>query len=171
MRTNLILTFIGEDRPGLVESISAIVNDHRGNWLESRLSQLAGQFAGIVQIGIHLDQVEGLMASLHALGDDGLSIVVKKGAETRDSNTVTHRLTLLGLDRPGILKDVSGALSGQRINVLELNTNIVNAAMTGELMFDAKAIVEYAATTDLILLAEQLELISRELGIDIELED
>ena len=43
--------------------------------------------------------------------------------------------------------------------------------MTGEPMFEAEAIVEYAASTDLMVLAEQLELISAELGIDIELDD
>ena len=171
MRQNLILTFIGEDKPGLVESISAVIKNHDGNWLESRLSQLAGQFAGIIQIGVDTDQADALINSLQGLKDQGLNIVLKEGAETRDTSIVTHKLTLLGLDRPGIVKDVSSALSDQRINVLELNTNIVKAAMTGEPMFEAEAIVEYAASTDLMVLAEQLESISAELGIDIELDD
>ena len=171
MRKNLILTFIGEDKPGLVESISAVINNHDGNWLESRLSQLAGQFAGIIQIGVDTDQANALINSLEGLKDQGLNIVLKEGAETRDTSIATHKLTLLGLDRPGIVKDVSSALSDQRINVLELNTNIVKAAMTEEPMFEAEAIVEYAASTDLMVLAEQLELISAELGIDIELDD
>ena len=171
MRQNLILTFIGEDKPGLVESISAVIKNHDGNWLESRLSQLAGQFAGIIQIGVDTDQAKALINSLQMLTDQGLNIVLKEGAESRDISIATHKLTLLGLDRPGIVKDVSSALSNQRINVLELNTNIVKAAMTGEPMFEAEAIVEYAASTDLMVLAEQLESISAELGIDIELDD
>ena len=171
MRKNLILTFIGEDKPGLVESISAVIKNHDGNWLESRLSQLAGQFAGIIQIGVDTDQAKALINSLQMLTDQGLNIVLKEGAESRDISIATHKLTLLGLDRPGIVKDVSSALSNQRINVLELNTNIVKAAMTGEPMFEAEAIVEYAASTDLMVLAEQLESISAELGIDIELDD
>ena len=171
MRKNLILTFIGEDKPGLVESISAVIKNHDGNWLESRLSQLAGQFAGIIQIGVDTDQAKALINSLQVLTDQGLNIVLKEGAESRDISIITHKLTLLGLDRPGIVKDVSSALSNQRINVLELNTNIVKAAMTGEPMFEAEAIVEYAASTDLMVLAEQLESISAELGIDIELDD
>ena len=171
MRKNLILTFIGEDKPGLVESISAVIKNHDGNWLESRLSQLAGQFAGIIQIGVDTDQAKALIKSLQVLTDQGLNIVLKEGAESRDISIATHKLTLLGLDRPGIVKDVSSALSNQRINVLELNTNIVKAAMTGEPMFEAEAIVEYAASTDLMVLAEQLESISAELGVDIELDD
>ena len=171
MIKNLILTFISEDKPGLVESISAIIKNHDGNWLESRLSQLAGQFAGIIQVGVHTDQAKALSNSLQSLRDQGLNVTVREGTDTRDTNKVTHKLTLLGLDRPGIVRDVSSALSGQRINVLELNTNIVKAAMTGEPMFDAQAIVEFAASTDPIILAEQLETISAALGIDIELDD
>ena len=107
MRKNLILTFIGEDKPGLVESISAVIKNHDGNWLESRLSQLAGQFAGIIQIGVDTDQADALINSLQGLKDQGLNIVLKEGAETRDTSIATHKLTLLGLDRPGIVKDVS----------------------------------------------------------------
>ena len=171
MRTNVVFTFIGEDKPGLVESISSIISDHQGNWLESRLSQLAGRFAGIIQVGADDDRIEGLISSLQGLKDQGLTVVVERGSEATDEKTSTHVLTLLGLDRPGIVHDVSSALAAQNINVLELNTNIVKAAMTGEPMFDAKAVVEYAASTDLLQLAEELEVISTDLGVDIELED
>ena len=171
MRTNVVFTFIGEDKPGLVESISKIISDHHGNWLESRLSQLAGRFAGIIQVGADDDQIEVLISSLQGLKDQGLTVVVERGSEISEEKTSKHTLTLLGLDRPGIVHDVSSALATQKINVLELNTNIVKAAMTGEPMFDAKAVVEYAASTDLLQLAEELEVISTELGVDIELDD
>jgi len=169
MRTNVVFTFIGEDKPGLVESISRIIKDHQGNWLESRLSQLAGKFAGIIQVGVDADQIDGLIDSLQ--GHQGLTVVVERGTEARDDSSQTHTLMLLGLDRPGIVADVSSALAGQNINVLEFNTNIVKAAMTGEPMFEAKAEVEYAADTDAVRLAEDLEIISAALGVDIELED
>ena len=45
MTTYLVLTIIGEDRPGIVESLAEIISDHSGNWLESSMSQLAGKFA------------------------------------------------------------------------------------------------------------------------------
>ena len=169
MRTNVVFTFIGEDKPGLVESISRIIKDHQGNWLESRLSQLAGKFAGIIQVGVDADKIDGLIDSLQ--GHQGLTVVVERGTEARDDNSQTHTLMLLGLDRPGIVADVSSALAGQNINVLEFNTNIVKAAMTGEPMFEAKAAVEYAADTDVVRLVEDLEIISAALGVDIELED
>ncbi len=78
---------------------------------------------------------------------------------------------MLGLDWPGILRDVAHALAGQGINVLELDTRIVKAAMTGKPMFDASAIVEYGADTDHAQLTEDLDRISTSLGVDIELSE
>src|SRR5258708_1142979 len=50
MQLSLVMTVIGEDRPGLVDSVAGIVADHGGNWLESRMSRLGGQFAGILRV-------------------------------------------------------------------------------------------------------------------------
>src|SRR4051812_3506563 len=44
MQIPLVMTIIGPDRPGLVELLASLVAEHGGNWLESRMSHLAGQF-------------------------------------------------------------------------------------------------------------------------------
>jgi glycine cleavage system regulatory protein len=44
----LVLIVIGPDRLRIVELLSRIVASHGGNWLESRMSRLGGQFAGII---------------------------------------------------------------------------------------------------------------------------
>ena len=50
MATSLVLTFVGDDRPGLVNAISQAVAAHAGTWLESRSVRLAGKFAGVVLV-------------------------------------------------------------------------------------------------------------------------
>jgi len=35
MSVSLVLTAIGDDRPGLVEQLSTVISRHNGNWLES----------------------------------------------------------------------------------------------------------------------------------------
>ncbi len=153
-----------------MESISRIVNEHRANWLDSRLSQLAGKFAGIIQVEVDERETAPLVAALEGLRNTGLTVVVERGdGKLSTESKLTDQLTLLGLDRPGIVRDVSQALAEHSINVLELRTSIVRAAMTGEPMFDASATIEYDAETDLDRLVTDLEAISTELGIDIEL--
>src|SRR5215208_771327 len=52
MLATLVMTVIGADRPGLVQMVAARVADHGGNWLESRMCRLGGQFAGILRIEV-----------------------------------------------------------------------------------------------------------------------
>ena len=48
MQVPLVMTVIGKDRTGLVETLAEIVAGHGGNWLESRMCRLGGEFAGIL---------------------------------------------------------------------------------------------------------------------------
>ena len=64
MPTSLVLTVLGEDRPGLVESLASIIARHEGNWLESRMAQLAGQFAGILRASVPEARAAALITAL-----------------------------------------------------------------------------------------------------------
>ena len=76
METSYVITFIGDDRPGLVEQVSSAIENNRGNWHESRLSQLGGKFAGLVLVSLPADSGEALEADLKALSSSGLSVRV-----------------------------------------------------------------------------------------------
>ena len=76
MQLALVMTVIGEDRPGLVDSVAGIVAEQGGNWLESRMSRLGGQFAGILRVQISAEKEAALVRSLKHLETEGLSIVV-----------------------------------------------------------------------------------------------
>ena len=64
MTTYLVLTAIGEDKPGLVESLARIISDNSGNWLESSMSQLAGKFAGILRVSVNDNNADKLIHCL-----------------------------------------------------------------------------------------------------------
>src|SRR2546421_8836268 len=83
MMTDLVLTLIGPDRPGLVESVAARVAAHGGNWLESRMAHLAGQFAGILRVEVPAERLSELRAALLELEAQGLRIVAQGGAPPR----------------------------------------------------------------------------------------
>ncbi len=48
MKNFLVVTITCSDRPGIVERVTDVVVTHGGNWEESRLARLGGDFAGIV---------------------------------------------------------------------------------------------------------------------------
>src|SRR5512140_285796 len=136
MQLPLVMSIIGRDRPGLVQSIASIVARHGGNWLESRMCRLGGEFAGILRVHVESSQEPALRQGLQALQDQGLSVMVYPGA--RDEQAAGGRLAdleLIGQDRPGIVHEISQALAHQGVNVEELATECTSAPMSGETLF------------------------------------
>jgi glycine cleavage system regulatory protein len=165
----LVLTAIGEDRPGLVEALSRAVAAHEGNWLESRMAHLAGKFAGILRVRVPAERVEALEQELKRLESRGLRIVCERGAE-EDEAFRTVRLELMGADHPGIVRDVSMALARRRINVEELATECTEAPMAGQPLFKATARLHLPAGVSVNELRKNLESIANDLMVDITLE-
>lgn len=166
---DLVLTLIGPDRPGLVESLAKRVADHGGNWLESRMARLAGQFAGILRIEVPADRVEALHAALAELEAEGLRVVAESGARPVDADLQAMELELLGQDHPGIVRKVSEMLLGHGVNIAELTTDTVSAPMAGGLLFSAKARLHVPAGTDTDRLRRDLEKIADDLMVDLTL--
>lgn len=170
MRTSFVFTFIGDDKPGLVERLSNTVASHGGNWLDSRLAQLAGKFAGIIRVSVPDPRASGLADALRALAGDGFNITIEQTSiMADDERPLRFELSVVGLDRPGIVKEVSRALASRNINVLELDTHLGSAPMTGEPLFQADARIAAPASTNMGELAEQLDAIANELTIEIDL--
>lgn len=170
MSTSLVLTVIGDDRPGLVETLARTVADHGGNWVESRMSRLAGKFAGILLVDVATERREPLIHSLQALSTHGLRVVAEPSEKHGSLVRKPVRLELLGQDRPGIVRDVSRALAQRGVNVERLNTECVSAPMSGEVLFKATAELLLPAGTTVADLREGLETIANELMVDITLD-
>jgi len=138
MQIPLVMTVIGTDRTGLVESVARIVAEHDGNWLESRMCRLGGKFAGILRVHVPSDRRTALEAALSKLTD--LTVVV----HSDESSPPTGKLQLaslevVGQDRPGIVREITRALAARGVNVEELATECVSAPMSGEPLFQARA--------------------------------
>src|SRR3954468_1738126 len=147
--TSLVLTLIGPDRPGLVEAVAAVIAGHGGNWLESRMAHLAGKFAGILRAEVPEDRVRAVVDALAKLEGRGLKLVTEVAAS--GPATSAHRpmdLELVGLDRPGIVREISQLLARHEVNVEELSTDRSSAPMSGEMLFRARARVHVPASAD-----------------------
>lgn len=170
MIETLVMTIMAADRPGLVERVAACVADHGGNWLESRMCHLGGRFAGIVRVEVAADKLTGLKRALHGLEADGLRVVVESGAGDKAAAGVAATLELVGNDRPGILRTVTGVLAAHGVNVEELSSECVSAPMGGGDLFQAKARVLVPAGVKLEAVRSDLEKIASDLMVDLKLE-
>ena len=170
MRKSLVLTLLGPDRPGLVEAIAAVVAEHEGNWLESRMASLAGEFAGLLHVEVDESRAGDLESALASLGEQGLDLVVKVAAPKDSTEGELFTLELVGQDRPGIVREISQALAGHGVNVEELESGRESAPMTGEILFRARALLRLPNGGSPAEVQSGLEAIGADLMVDIELQ-
>ncbi len=168
MQNQLVMTIISKDRTGLVESLARLIADHGGNWLDSRMCRLGGEFAGILRIDVPKEREQALVQALQALHSEGLNIVVRTDETTSSAEaTKSASLSLVGHDRPGIIYQISSALAHQNINVEELETQCYSAPMSGEMIFEAMARLQIPASCVIAELRKELEEIGSELMVDL----
>jgi glycine cleavage system regulatory protein len=169
----LIMTVIAGDRPGLVQLLASRVADHGGNWLESRMCRLGGQFAGILRVEVPANRRDELVTALRTLEVDGLRVIIH--AEGGVSSAAADRgalvtVEIVGNDRPGILRSVSGVFAAHGVNVEELASERVSAPMDGGRLFQARATLLVPPQVKLSSVRTDLEKIATDLMVDVKLE-
>jgi glycine cleavage system regulatory protein len=165
----LVLTLVGDDRPGIVNALAGIVTAHDGNWETSQLAQLAGAFAGIAVMEVPADQVEALTGALQQV--TGLEIAVHRGSDEPAPARRLLTLNVLGNDRPGIVRDVSAVLRRHGLSIESLSTETRDTPLTGGRLFEARTVAAVPAATDLTALRADLEELASEILVDIDLAD
>ncbi|MGF1688133.1 amino acid-binding protein [Photobacterium japonica] len=163
---HLIITVIGKDQPGLVDTLSDAVYQHRGNWLSSSFSKLAGHFAGIVQVEVANNDIATLRQALNAL--NGLQVQIVEDDSHTPVTTTLHSLLVTGNDRAGIVKDVTAKLHELGININKLKTDSHSAPNWGYPIFTAAFQLELPAPLTLEQVQDALEAIADDLTIDID---
>jgi glycine cleavage system regulatory protein len=164
----VILMAVGDDRPGLTRSLADAILDAGGNWLESHFARLGSKFVGSVLVELpdeHLAQLEEAVAAMDATG---FNVTLTPSLESDSAEGRVLCFELVGRDRPGIVQEVSAALAGLEINIVELESSTEAGAMSGERLFRAQACVQLPETMPLTRLQDELERISGEIMVDFE---
>ena len=169
-----VLTAMSKDRPGVVEDIAAVISKHQGNWINSSMSRLGGEFAGIVQYSVPKTQADDLATELLALKQKGIHIVAQpdEGAQeqAQQARGETVRFELTGIDHPGIMTEITHLLTAKNVTIEQLKTGIFSASMAGEPMFYAKAKLHLPKDLSAKQLQEATETIAQDIMVEINLE-
>lgn len=169
MTCYLVMTVLGNDRPGLVRGLADAVSRHGGNWLESRMARLAGQFAGIVRIECAVDAVDALIADLQGPENAGLTVTAVREEAAEPTTRRTVVVDVVGNDRPGIVRELAAAVAQAGGNIEELTTSLESAPMSGQPMFRAHGIIAVAESAETDELLAAIEYLGGDLTVDFSL--
>ena len=166
--TNLVVTVLGADRPGIVSLLSDRAQRFGASWTHSRMSHLSGEFAGMVQLEVPPESADGLIASLKDLESTGLRVAIAK-SEGKANTTGLRLMTieLVGSDQVGIVSKLTAALTARNISIEHIDTAIVQG--TAKTSFKVRAEILVPKTVIDADLRSALDVLAQEMTVDIAL--
>src|SRR3990167_6195574 len=168
--TSLVVTIVGPDRHGIVSLLSDRAQRFGANWAASRMTRLAGEFAGMVHFEVPRENADALATALRGLESSGLQVVVAKsnGASVPTSLRVVE-LELVGDDRLGIVSSLTKILAERGISIENIHTEIVRGGVSGKQTFKIGAHLLVPAALSVDELRRELGTLAREMMVDIAL--
>ncbi|HUT51828.1 MAG TPA: ACT domain-containing protein [bacterium] len=174
MKSYLLLTAVGPDRPGLVDDVSAYLAQRSINIESSRMAVLGGEFAMIMLASGDAAEVDRAVAYPAELAKNtGLQLWVKRTEppEARVAPaSLPYRIVTAGMDHPGIVHDISKVLHSFAANIESMDTRVTPAPVSGTPMFTMEAVISVPAEVKVKKLKEALQTLGDELNMDIEFE-
>lgn len=166
--THLVISAIGEDRPGIVEGLSRTILESGSNIEDSRMSALGGTFAVVMLVSGNWNTLSKLDSTLAALGrEQALDIITKRtGPRQPQARTLPYSVEVVALDQPGIVHQLAGFFSARGINIQEMTTDAYSAAHTATPMFTAQMVIGIPAEEHIASLREDFLDFCDELNLD-----
>jgi glycine cleavage system transcriptional repressor len=168
--SQIIITAVGPDRPGIVGELTAHLHAGGGNILDSRMVNLRGEFAMLILVEAG-DAAEALRRDLPGVGEKmGLRLDVSELHGGPRVRGLPFRLKTYSMDQPGIVAKITQALRQHGVNIEELSARQDSAPFDGSPLFLTEMRLTVPATVPLNKLRAELEAVGSALNCDIDLD-
>ena len=171
MQKNLVITLTGPDQVGLVERFTRLVLEYHGNVEASRMVRLGGVFAMLVHVSVPESTFEEFRERVRGLRSEGYKLTTNLSEEWDSkeyAGWMPYQISLRGADHEGILHGVARYLAERGVNIESLETNVVQAPMSGIMLFMMDAVVLAPPNVTLHECQETLEEIGDQLNVEIQ---
>jgi len=164
---SILISVLGDDKPGLLDSLSEIIVSNDGDWIESNMSTVEAKFAGILRVNVPPKNAKKLIEELTS-SKLGLQIACEETAQVTFSDFKSYNIELIGQNHVGIINKLSHVLTYElKANVEGIKTEIIDASMSGEQLFKAQITLHLPKSIDERLIKDKLELIADEMMVEI----
>ncbi len=173
MTRHVVLTTIGDDRPGLVDEVSRYVFERGGNIEDSRMVNLHGQFT-IMMLVAGDDTTMGRL-------QDGLGILNRESplhaelhpadfeARAGAAEALPYRLSASAIDQPGLVQPLAHLLAELGVNIESAQTTLAEAPITGAPVFSMELVISVPRATPIGALRAALAQLCDTLNLDWQL--
>ena len=168
MKQFLVVSVLGEDRPGILHDLARAVRDCGCNVVESRMTVLGGEFAMLLLVSGNWNTVTKLEGSLPKLGEKlGLTVSSRRTNEREPRHDlVPYAIDVVCLDQPGIVYNLANFFAERNIGIADLATRSYPAAHTGAPMFAVQMAVNIPADMHVGTLREEFMDFCDQLNLD-----
>ena len=171
MRSYVVFSSMGTDRPGLAKEISEFFTARGINIERSRGCVLGNEFAMIILTSGKTEDVEKFVKDLDTLRSmTGLDIHVRKTKAPSHREVlpcIAYKLLAVSVDRPGIIHQICKALYEKGINIDDIASNVDHNPITGASVFHMTCYFSLPPAVKIIELKREFTRISDEYNIDI----
>lgn len=142
MQQQILVTVVGEDRPGIVKEITEGIVEKSANVEESRTASLGGQFVGLFLVIVPGETLNQLLEYLQDCGSENLTVAVKEIDRPTYQSYLLYALEVAGADHPGIIHGISEFLAEKGVNIAESKTSVYNSPISGSPLFSMTALLQ-----------------------------
>ncbi len=170
--SQLIVTALGPDRPGIVGQLTEQIHRAGGNLLDSRMVNLRGQFAMMILLECDMEAEADLSSQLEQQAKQmGLQLsLTPQQAVGKLSGGRRYRLKTYSLDQPGIVARLATVLREFDVNIEELSARQESAPFDGSALFTAEMQLTLPPQTSVRALRTALDQVCGDLNCDIDLD-
>ncbi|HEU4373817.1 MAG TPA: ACT domain-containing protein [Telluria sp.] len=167
---SLVVSIMGPDRHGIVSLLAERAQRYGANWAASRMTRLAGEFAGMVHFEVPREHADAMEAALRLLASSGLQVTVARSDGAVVPDTMRgFELELVGDDRVGIVSRLTSMLAERGISIENIHTELTRSGVSGKQTFKIGAHLLVPATLPIEQLRRDIGALASEMMLDVAL--
>lgn len=172
VKNYLVVSALGEDRPGLVNELSRVILDCDCHIADSRMTVLGGEFAMLLMVQGNWNTLTKLEMQLKRLEQTLNMTIIAKRTEDRTptGDALPYAVEVVAVNQPGIVHHLANFFASRSINIEDLVTRSYSAPHTGTPMFSVNLAIGIPANTHIALLREEFLDFCDDLNLDAVME-
>ena len=166
---NKIIIYVsGKDRIGIISDISKEISKLNGNIETSKMIKSYDKFNMLLLVSINSNRVNELRNNFKIYSD--LNVLIDDINVSENETLDKYIFILKGANTEGIVHQYTNWFSKNRVNIIDMNTKIVNAPVTGSPLFYVKAVILIPENFKISMIADEIKKMENELNVKIKFE-